>query len=55
MTPDQLKSIRERLGLTQAQLATKLGVTRNTINRWEMGLHPIPPLAATLLPLLRRR
>jgi DNA-binding XRE family transcriptional regulator len=44
MTPDQLKAFRARLGLTQAQLAEKLGVERNTVNRWEMGLLPIRPL-----------
>jgi len=41
MTPDELKAIRARLGLTQAQLAEQLGVERNTVNRWEMGLLPI--------------
>lgn len=28
-------SIRKELGLTQQQLADKLGVARNTVNRWE--------------------
>lgn len=55
MTPAQLKSLRERLGLAQEQLAKQMGVTRNTVNRWEMGLHPIPPLAAKLLQMLRGR
>ena len=37
----ELKALRARLGLTQAELADKLGVERNTVNRWEMGLLPI--------------
>lgn len=35
-TPD-LKALRERLGLTQTQLAQRLGVTFVTVNRWENG------------------
>ncbi len=34
---ENIKELRERLGWTQQQLADKLGVNRNTINRWEMG------------------
>lgn len=36
-------------GLTQAQLGERLGVARNTVNRWEMGLHPVPKWVGTLL------
>lgn len=32
-----LKARRETLGLTQAQLADKLGIAANTIARWERG------------------
>ena len=35
--PDELKRVRARLGLTQTQLADRLGVTQNTVARWEMG------------------
>ncbi len=31
----ELKGIRVRLGLTQAQLAEAVGVTPNTVARWE--------------------
>jgi transcriptional regulator with XRE-family HTH domain len=35
--PDWLRSLRTHAGLTQAQLATRLGVARATLNRWENG------------------
>ena len=37
----ELKTRRHKLGLSQAQLATKLGTTQNTIYRWENGLMKI--------------
>jgi DNA-binding transcriptional regulator YiaG len=53
MPPDQLKAIRARLGFTQAQLAAKLGVERNTVNRWEMGLLPIQTITALAVEHLK--
>ena len=32
----------KKLGLTQEQLAIKLGVSQETVRRWEKGKHPIP-------------
>lgn len=49
MNPADLKSARATLGLSQAELGHRIGVTRNTINRWEMGLHPIPRWAEMVL------
>lgn len=49
MTPTDLKSLRAALGWSQQRLADELGVQRNTINRWEMGTYPIPPMAEKLL------
>lgn len=37
MTPEDLRTRRRRLGLSQTQLAEQLGVTQNTISRWELG------------------
>ncbi len=37
MTGAQLRRLRKRLAWTQAQLAEALGVTRNTVARWERG------------------
>jgi putative transcriptional regulator len=42
-TAKQIKELRYRLGMTQEQFAMELGVTLNTINRWENGKsHPSP-------------
>lgn len=37
MTPEELRSRRKALHLSQAELAQALGVTQNTISRWEVG------------------
>jgi DNA-binding transcriptional regulator YiaG len=37
MTPAELKQRRERLGLTQVQLAALLDVQPTTVSRWETG------------------
>src|SRR5215471_8191575 len=41
MTPAELRAERKALGLTQAALASELGVATNTIARWERGEMPI--------------
>jgi DNA-binding XRE family transcriptional regulator len=41
MTPEQYKTARKHLGLTQAGLADILGVTRKTVNSREAGAAPI--------------
>lgn len=35
---DRLKSLRDKMGITQAELAKKLSLTRASVNAWEMGL-----------------
>jgi DNA-binding XRE family transcriptional regulator len=45
MTAKQLKKLRAALGLTQTQLGELVGVTKNSVNRWEMALHPVPKWA----------
>lgn len=37
MTPEEIRTLREKLGLTQAQLASKLEVAVTTVSRWENG------------------
>ena len=40
-----VRSLRERMGLTQEKLAAKLGVTFASVNRWENGKAKPSPLA----------
>jgi DNA-binding transcriptional regulator YiaG len=49
MTPTDLRSLRLALRLTQAQLASKLAVSRNTVQRWECGTSRIPGAVQQLL------
>jgi repressor LexA len=51
----ELKDIRARLGLTQAQLAIELGVHRLSVIRWEAGLNRIPPMLKLAIKELERR
>ncbi len=38
MIADKIKMLREKHGITQAELARRLGVTRSGVNAWEMGI-----------------
>lgn len=38
MIADKIKILREQQELTQAQLAKQLGITRSSVNAWEMGI-----------------
>ena len=40
-----VRSLRERLDLTQERLASRLGVTFTSVNRWENGRAKPSPLA----------
>ena len=41
MSPEELKELIERAGITQAEAADKIGVHRITINRWLNGRESI--------------
>ena len=38
MVADKIKALREQNGFTQSDLAKKLGITRSSVNAWEMGV-----------------
>ena len=38
MIADKIKLLRESRGLTQTELAKRLGITRSGVNAWEMGI-----------------
>ena len=54
MTGDEVRRIRRRLGLTQAELSEHLGVAANSVARWERDEMSIRPTAAALLRLMAR-
>lgn len=49
-----IKDLRVSLGLTQEQLAAKVGVTFSTINRWENGRGKPSPLAMKQIEELQK-
>ena len=52
--PALVKSMRERMGLTQEQFAQEIGVTFSTVNQWENGhRRPQPYLFRRLLEMER--
>ncbi len=55
MEPIKIKEIRERLGLSQEALAHILGVSFQTINRWERGAFKPSPLALEKIKQLEEK
>ena len=51
MTPKQFRELIDASGLTQQQVADRLGVSRNTVVRWLMGKVPISRAFANLIRL----
>lgn len=51
MTAEKIKNLRQARGWTQAEMARRLGVTRNGVNSWEQGLSA--PSPASLVDLAR--
>ena len=55
MKSNDLKRIREGLGLTQQQLAEALSTTRVSVARYEAGMRRIPGMVRVALEQLERR
>lgn len=57
MTPKELKQIRTSLGLTQAQLAKRVGLDKKysfqTVSRWERGKEGVPEYAIIIIKRLQ--
>ena len=45
---EQLITLRKQQGLSQEQLGSKLGVTRQTVSKWELGITTPKKTAGTL-------
>jgi putative zinc finger/helix-turn-helix YgiT family protein len=52
LTPDQVREVRRKYGLTQPDFERLLGVGTNTVVRWERGTVPQNAAADSLLRLL---
>lgn len=59
MSATEVKDIREKLRLTQAELATQIGVTQTAISYWESGVRkprgPALKLLSALAETSRRK
>ena len=55
MEKDELKKRRERLGLTQSDLANALGFASNTVSGYETGRMEIPKYMDLVLEALEKR
>ena len=54
MKGKELRKIRRYLGLTQVEMAKRLGVTSNSLARWERDEVPIREVMARFIMLLRK-
>jgi transcriptional regulator with XRE-family HTH domain len=52
---DAIRALRERLGLTQRELADDLGVRQQTVSEWETGIYRPRGASARMLRLVAER
>lgn len=52
LAPDEIRFLRKHIGLSMADCAQRIGVTRETLSRWENGAQPMGPSADRLLRVL---
>jgi len=50
-----IKALREHLGLTQREMANRLGTRQQTISEWELGLYTPRGASSTLLSMVAER
>jgi len=51
----RIQALRRHLGLTQRELANKLGTRQQTISEWETGMYRPRGASATLLSIVAER
>jgi len=51
----RIQALRRHLGLTQRELADKLGTRQQTISEWETGMYRPRGASATLLSIVAER
>lgn len=52
---EHIGALRRHLGLTQRELAEKLGTRQQTISEWEIGLYQPRGASSTLLSIIAER
>jgi len=52
---DSIQALRRHLGLTQRELADRLGTRQQTISEWETGMYQPRGTSATLLSIIAER
>jgi transcriptional regulator with XRE-family HTH domain len=55
MTKDEFKQRRERLGMTQSQLAETLEMSVSTISKYEIGVNEVPKHFEFIFESLERK
>jgi len=49
---EKIRALRKHLGLTQRELADRLGTRQQTISEWELGLYQPRGASSTLLSMV---
>ena len=52
---ERIQTLRRHLGLTQRELAGRLGTRQQTISEWETGMYKPRGASATLLSIIAER
>ena len=52
---EQIQSLRKHLGLTQQEMAEKLGTRQQTISEWETGMYQPRGASAKLLSIIAEK
>jgi DNA-binding transcriptional regulator YiaG len=52
---EHIRALRRHLGLTQRELADRLGTRQQTISEWEIGLYKPRGASSTLLSIVAER
>lgn len=50
--PEHVRALRERIGLTQAEMAERVGTRQQTISEWETGARVPRPMSRRLLQMV---
>ena len=52
---EYIRALRRHLGLTQRELADRLGTRQQTISEWELGMYKPRGASSTLLSIIAER